>query len=106
MVLVSFKNIHIWLSIGQKMARMPIFRHTFFGLIGRIFYGSSEDHYLSIGDEKSKLQCLFFSFDFWATSGGKTGVATTRAPSGLEPPNPTKKLAHRVEILGPTTITK
>ena len=25
MVLVSFKNIHIW----QKMARMPIFEHTF-----------------------------------------------------------------------------
>ena len=28
------------------------------------------------------------------------GVATTRAPNSLGPPNPTKKLAHRVDLLG------
>ena len=31
---------------------------------------------------------------------GKIGVATTLAPKGLEPQDPTKKLAHRVELLG------
>ena len=31
---------------------------------------------------------------FWATFGGKMGVATTRAPYSLGPPNPMKKLAH------------
>ena len=31
MVLVSFKNIYIWPSYGQKMARMPIFGLSFFG---------------------------------------------------------------------------
>ena len=28
------------------------------------------------------------------------GVATTRAPNGLGPPNPTKKLAHWMDLLG------
>ena len=42
---------------------------------------------------------LFFIFDFYATFGGKMGVAATRAPSGLGPPNLTKKLAHWVELL-------
>ena len=35
--LVSFKNIYIWLRNGQKMARMPIFGHTFFGHNSAIF---------------------------------------------------------------------
>ena len=37
---------------------------------------------------------------FWATYGGKMGVATTHAPNGLLPPNLTKKLAHWVDLLG------
>ena len=28
---VSFKNVHIWPSYGQKMVHMPTFGHTFFG---------------------------------------------------------------------------
>ena len=32
--------------------------------------------------------------------GKKMGVATTRAPNVLGPRNPTKKLAHWVELLG------
>ena len=43
---------------------------------------------------------LIFYFHFWATFGGKKGVAKTRAPDGLGPPNPTKKLAHWVNLLG------
>ena len=31
---------------------------------------------------------------FWATFGGKMGVATTAPLMVSEPPNPTKKLAH------------
>ena len=85
---------------GQKMARMPIFGHTFFGHNSanwaKKFYGSSGDHHLSIGDEKSKLQYLFFIF--WATFGGKMGVAITRAPNGLGPQNLTKKLAHWMDL--------
>ena len=37
---------------------------------------------------------------FWATFCGKMGVAITRAPNGLGPPNPTKKSAHWVDLLG------
>ena len=37
------------------------------------FYGNPRDYYLSIGGEKSKLLCLFFSFDFldhfWRENG-------------------------------------
>ena len=65
-----------------------------------IFYGDSGDYYLLISDEKSKyyLRSLFLIFDFLATFGGKTGVATTHAPNGLGPSDPTKKLAHFVDI--------
>ena len=37
---------------------------------------------------------------FWATFGGKMGVDTTCAPNGLGPSNPTKKLAHWMDLLG------
>ena len=37
---------------------------------------------------------IFHFFIFWATFGGKMGVATTRPPNGLGPPKPTKKLAY------------
>ena len=98
------QNIHIWPSCGQKIACMHIHGHRFFGHIsaffgqlGWNFYGSSEDNYLSIDDEKSKLWCLLFIFDFCTTFGGKMGVATTRTLNGLGPPNPTRKLAHWVD---------
>ena len=37
---------------------------------------------------------------FFETSGGKMGVAATLAPKGLGSPDPTKKFAHWVELLG------
>ena len=39
---------------------------------------------------------------FWKKSfiGKKMGVAATLVPKGLRPQDPTKKLAHRVELLG------
>ena len=64
------------------------------------FYGNLGDYYLSIGDDTSKLWCLFLIFGLLASFSGKMGLATTHAPNGLGPPDPTKKLAHRVEFLG------
>ena len=88
---------------GQVMAKNGAHAHIWAYVFWPIwvnwaenFYGNSGDYYLSIGGEKSKLWCLFFSFDFLATFGGKMGVATTRALNGLGPPNPTKKLGHWV----------
>ena len=43
----------------------------------------------------------YFSFlIFWVTFSGKMGVATTRDPTSLRPPNPTKTLVHWVDLLG------
>ena len=65
MVLVSFKNIDIWPSYGQKMARMSIFGHAFFchnsaisGPVGlKFFMGVQETiiYRMVNGNEKSKL---------------------------------------------------
>ena len=41
-MLVSLKNIDIWANLAKT------------------FYGNSENYYLSIGLEKSKLVCLFW----------------------------------------------
>ena len=35
------------------------------------------------------FDAYFLFLIFWATFGGKIGVATTRAPNGMGPPNPT-----------------
>ena len=80
--------------------RISAITPPFLGHLDWIFYGSSGDHFLSIGDEKSMLRCLFFSFDFKATFGGNMGVVTKRTPNGLGPPNPTKKLVHLADLLG------
>ena len=45
-------------------------------------------------------EAYFSVLIFWATFGGKMGVATTRAPNGLGPLKTTKKLAQRVSLLG------
>ena len=44
------------------------------------------------------LTCLLLIF--WAIFGGKEGVSTTRDPNSLGPPNPNKKLANRMDLLG------
>ena len=46
------------------------------------------------------MRNLIYSANFLANFGTKMGVATTRPPNGLGPPNPTKKLAHWMELLG------
>ena len=60
MVLISFKNIHILPSDGQKWCACQYLGIRFFGHfwanLAEIFHGSSGDHYLSIGDEKSKVR--------------------------------------------------
>ena len=42
------------------------------------------------------LYAFLKKFNFWR----KMGVAATLAPKGLRPQDPTKKLAHWVELLG------
>ena len=111
MMLVSLKNIHIWPSNGQKMARMPMFGHTFFGHnsafsgpIGLSFYGSSGDQYISIDWwwEIKVAMLIFHFFIFGPLLAGKWAwpPVTTRAPNGLGPPNPIKKLAHWGDLSG------
>ena len=47
-----------------------------------------------------EIQVMMLIFHFWATFGGKMGVATTCTSNGLGPPNLTKKLANFVELFG------
>ena len=66
-MLVSFNIImekngayaHIWAYVFW-----PSRSHFWVNWAKRL-YGNSGDHYLSIGDEKSKLQGLFLIFDFF-----------------------------------------
>ena len=53
-----------------------------------IFFGNSEDYYLSISDEKSWIGAFLKNSIF----GGIMGVAATLAPKGLGRQDPTKKL--------------
>ena len=38
--------------------------------------------------------------NFWVNFGERMGAVKTRLTNGLGPPNPTKKLAHWVNLLG------
>ena len=48
------------------------------------------------------LEVFLKKINFWR----ENGVAATLAPKGLGPQDPTKKLAHRVEILGQPSSQK
>ena len=92
MWLVSFKNIHIWPSYGLKIARMPIFGHTFLVISEpfrpiwqNIFYGNRTQENIAIASKKSKLLFFIFTFDFLGHFLREMGVATTRAPDGWSP---------------------
>ena len=107
-MLLSFKNINIWSSYGQKIVCMPIFGYTYFGLylaisgpIGlKFFIGGQETIIYRLVMRILCYDAYFSVLIFWATFGGKVGVATTRALNGLRPPNQTKTLAHLVDLLG------
>ena len=91
------------------MACMPIFGHTIFDHNSAMFWPIVLKHFM--GNQETIIYRLvvrnrcydsYFSvLIFWATFGGKMGVATTRAPNGLWPPNPAKKLARWVDLMGP-----
>ena len=79
MVLVSFKNIHIWPSYGQKMACMTIFGYTFFGHNSAIFWPIGLKFCIEtpetiinrlVAINPSCDAYFLFSF-FWAIFGGK-----------------------------------
>ena len=84
------------------MARMPIFAHTFFGCNSAIS-GPIGLKYL-MGVQETMIYRLVmrnlsydaFIFDFLGHFLRENG----RAPNSLWPPNPTKKLAHWVDLLG------
>ena len=109
MVLVSLKNIPIWPSYDQKWRgglylgiRFLAITQPFLGQLGWNFWLKlSRDHYLSIGDEKPKLRCLFFILDFlghiwWEIANRRGHHGTTRTPNDLG----LQKLAHWVDLLG------
>ena len=83
-----------------------MYGHTFFCHNTAIFlanwaeinHGESGDYYFLIGQEKYKLS-LSSDFNFLAGFGEKMGVVATQAPKGMEPKNPTEKLAHWVDLL-------
>ena len=87
MVLVSFKNIHIWLSYGQKVMRMPIFGHTFFGHNSAISGPSGPKFFMGVKNiiiyrlvmRNLSYNTQFSFLIFWATFGGKMGWPS-RAP--------------------------
>ena len=89
------------------MAHMPTFGHTFFGhnsaILGpiglKIYMGTQETIIYRLVVRNQSYEAYFSVLIVWATFGGKMGVANTRAPYGLGPPNPTKKLAHLVDLL-------
>ena len=89
------KNIHICPSYGQKLHICPYlgirFFCNFWANWAEIFHGSSGDHYLSIGDEKSKLWCLFFIFHFLGhfkqEKGRRRGHQARPLWSGASKPN-------------------
>ena len=98
----SFKNIDIKLCYSPDKTPMPIFGHSFFGHNSAIFEPINLKFFwlarrLSLSIDKCGL---FFIVDFWASFGRKMGVATTCAPCGLGPPDPTKTLAYWVDHLG------
>ena len=75
---------------------MPIFGHTFFGHNSAIFGPIGQKIVMQTQENiiYPSYDAYFSVLIFWATFGGKIGVATTHAPYGLGPSNLTKKLAH------------
>ena len=104
MALVSFKNIDIW----PKMARMPIFGHTFFGhnstIFGQIelkfFMGVQETIIYRLVMRNLRNDAYFLIFDFLGHFGRENGRVHHACPIGMGPPNLTKMLAHWVDLLG------
>ena len=91
--LVLFKK----LSYGEKMACMPIFGHTLFGT--KFFMGIQETIIYRLVVRNPNYDTYFSFLMFLATFGMKMGKATTHTLYGLGLPNPTKNLAHQVDLL-------
>ena len=84
---------------------MPIYGHMYFGHNSANFWPNTKikvslysgEWYLSFEHHKSWIWRVLHCFGIF---GQKMGVAATLAPEGLGPQNPTKNLAHWVDILG------
>ena len=62
----------------------------------KFFMGTQETIIYRLVMRSSSYDAYFSFLIFWATFGGKMGVAIMRAPNGLGPPNLTKKFALSV----------
>ena len=80
-------------SYGQKMAR------NFWSNWAEIFMGVQETIIYWLVMINLSYDAYFSVLIFCATFGEKMGVATTHAPNDLGVPNPTKKLAHWMDLL-------
>ena len=61
------KNFHIWPSYGQKMARIPILGHTFFGYNSAISWLIGQKIFMGIPSYDAYFSVLIF----WPLSAGK-----------------------------------
>ena len=72
-----------------------------FGPIGLNIFTETQEIIIYWSVMRNPSCDAYFSFlFFWATFGGKMGLANTHAPNGLGPPDPTKTSAHGVDLLG------
>ena len=91
-----------WPLLGHFWANCNNILHGILGYFNKILHGISRNYYIFIVREKSSIWCLLlklFSPLFFLKMGGAP-------PRGLGPQNPTKKLAHWVELFGTIVISK
>ena len=103
MLLVSFKNIRIWPNNYGQKRRAYFLSHNsaIFEPIGLKFLIWVQETMINRLVIRNPSYDAYFSvWIFLGTFCGKMGVATTRAPNGVGPSNPTKKLAHWEDLLG------
>ena len=86
---------------------MPIFGHTFFGqnsaicglIEPEIFMGTQETIIYRLPVRNLSYDAYFWFLIFWATFGGKMGVATTRTVYVLGPPILTISVYSHLQIM-------
>ena len=95
------KNFHIWPSYGQKMARIPILGHTFFGYNSAISWLIGQKIFMGIPSYDAYFSVLIF----WPLSAGKLAwpPRALLMAWGLQI---RQKVGPLGGTFGPTTISK
>ena len=87
--------------MAEKWHACPYLGIRFMAITGlKFFMGTQKTIIYLLVVRKPCYDACFIFLIFWATFGGKMGVVITRDPNGLGSSNPTKKLAHWVNLLG------